>query len=424
MKMYGYLILLLLIAAIGGGAAAQTTATTDSAFSQVVVSKTTVNPGIFMTGDIGTITVTLQNQGTEAVNINRATIFTDGIVLLNTAPYESLVTLGPGSSKDFSFNVEATGEPGLYEPKFYVDYQGLGSMSAYVPIQIDNTELQVSVANIPDYFATGRSDQITLQVGNPRSNNLTSVTITPSGVGVRTLQNNYFIGDLGAGRSTQVVFTVIPSQPANLTFHTTYRNGINIHATDTIVAIVIDNTRRSADLVINNVKLTATGGASQLDGDITNGGLDDAKSVVVTVSDPARPVDPYPSYVIGSLAVDDFSSFTLTYTGQGLTSVPVLVQWKDSDGNSYQETMNVNLRTVATGSTGSSGSQSGAGSRGGGGGSFGFFGGGRAGLQIPYIPIIIVIIIAVLLIVAWRKGLFNRLLKRGKGKQGNQQIRK
>jgi hypothetical protein len=49
----------------------------------------------------------------------------------------------------------ATGEPGLYEPKFYVDFQGQGSMSSYIPLQIDNTELQVSVANIPDYFAWG-----------------------------------------------------------------------------------------------------------------------------------------------------------------------------------------------------------------------------------------------------------------------------
>jgi hypothetical protein len=220
-----------------------------------------------------------------------------------------------------------------------------------------------------------------------------------------------------------VVFDVIPSQETNLTFHTTYRNGINVHTTDTEVPILVDNSRRSANLVINNVKLTASGGSSQLDGDITNGGLDEAKSVVVSVQSPATPVDPYPSYVIGTLAVDDFSSFTLTFTSQALTSVPILVQWKDSDGNSYQNTIDVNLRTATvSGSTGSTSAQAAAAARGGGGG-FGIFGGGR-GMQLPITEIVIVIAVAIIGIVAWRKGVFSKILRRGKGKQGNQQTKR
>jgi hypothetical protein len=309
----------------------------------------------------------------------------------------------------------------LYQPRFYLDFQGAGSLSSYIPLQIDNTGLQVSVASIPDFFATERSDQVTLRVGNPREDNLTGIIITPSGEGIRTIQSNYFVGDLGPGSSTEVVFDVIPSQPTTLTFHTSYRNGINAHSTDTEVSVQIDNSRRSADLVINNVKLTSSGGSSQLDGDITNGGLDDAKSVVVSIQSPATPVDPYPSYVVGTLAVDDFSSFTLTYSAQALTSVPILVQWKDSDGNSYQDTISINLRTAATlgGTTGSTDSQAAGAARGGGG--F-LFGGGR-GMQLPITEIIIVIVIAIVGIVAWRKGVFSKILKRGKGKQGNQQTR-
>ncbi|HUK93199.1 MAG TPA: hypothetical protein VLU98_04100, partial [Methanomicrobiales archaeon] len=325
-----------------------------------------------------------------------------------------------------AFQVQATGAGGLYQPRFYMDFQGAGSLSSYIPLQIDDTGLQVSVASVPAYFASGRDDQVTLQVGNPRSNNLSSITITPSGDGVRTLQSNHFVGDLGPGQTSQVVFDVIPSQETNLTFHTTYRNGINIHSTDTVVPILVDNTRRSADLVINNVKLTSTGGSSQLDGDITNGGVDDAQAVIVSVQSPATPVDPYPSYVVGTLAVGDFSSFTLTYSAQALTSVPVLVTWKDSDGNAYQNTVNVNLRTAAIGGgTAAAGSAAAGAARGGGGGGpFGFFGGGRGGLSIPFVPIIILIIIVVVLVAAWRKGYFDRFLKRGKGKQGNQQARR
>ncbi|HUK92553.1 MAG TPA: hypothetical protein VLU98_00795, partial [Methanomicrobiales archaeon] len=249
------------------------------------------------------------------------------------------------------------------------------------------------------------------------------ITITPSGSGVRTLQSNYFVGDLGPGATTQVVFDVIPSQETdtNLTFQTTYRNGVNVHTTDTVVPILIDNSRRSADLVVNDVQLTSSGGSYVLNGDITNGGVDDAQAVIVSVQSPATPVDPYPSYVVGSLAVGDFSSFSVTFTAQGLTSVPVLVQWKDSDGNAYQNTVDVNLRTATVGgAAGSTGAAAAVAARGGGGGPFGFFGGGRGGLSIPFVPIIIIIVIAVVLIAAWRKGAFDRFLKKGKGKQGNQ----
>jgi hypothetical protein len=421
MKLHTCLIILILAAALGSAASAQTTSAT--AFSQVVVSKVTIDPQDLMVGDTGTITVTVENTGTEAVDINRATLYTDGINLLNAGAYDARVTLGPGNSKDFIFFVTATGQGGLYQPRFYIDFLGSGFLSYLFPLRIDNTGLQVSVIDAPDFFSTGRKDEITLLIGNPRDDNLTSITVTPQGEGVKTIQSNYFVGDLGPGKSTQVVFDVIPSQATTLTFHTSYRNGFNVHGTDTQFPIQIDNSRRSADLVINNVKLTQSAGSYELDGDITNGGLDDAKSVVVTVGDPARPADPYPSYVVGGLAVDDFSSFSVTFTAPALTSVPVLVQWKDSDGNSYRETIDVNLRTVGTGtSTGSTGSQLNSGPRGGG-GPLGFFGGGRTGFQIPIVPIIVIVVIAVAvaLVIAWRKGILARMLSRGKGKQGTGQ---
>ena len=44
-------------------------------------------------------------------------------------------------------------------------------------------------------------------------------------------------------------------------------------------------------------------------------------------------------------------------------------------------------------------------------------------MQFPITEIIIVIIIAIAAVVAWRKGVFAKILKRGKGKQGNQQTR-
>ncbi|HXW99449.1 MAG TPA: CARDB domain-containing protein, partial [Methanomicrobiales archaeon] len=182
MKFQGILIILMLAAALGGSAMAQTTS--DTAFSQVVVTRVVLDPQVPMVGDTGTITVTVQNTGTEAVEINRATLYADGINLLNAGAYDSLITLGPGNTRDFTFFVTATGQPGLYQPRFYLDFLGSGFLSYLIPLRIDNTPLQVSVVSTPDFFASGRDDQVVLRIGNPRGSNLTSITITPSGTGV------------------------------------------------------------------------------------------------------------------------------------------------------------------------------------------------------------------------------------------------
>ena len=106
-----------------------------------------------------------------------------------------------------------------------------------------------------------------------------------------------------------------------------------------------------------------SGTSYTLTGDVNNAGLTDAKSMVVTVGAPAKAVEPYAQYAIGSLAADDFSSFEITFTSNDLSSVPLVITWKDNDGNSFSSTKNLNLRTNggsgATGTvSGSSGSSS------------------------------------------------------------------
>ena len=84
--------------------------------------------------------------------------------------------------------------------------------------------------------------------------------------------------------------------------------------------------------------------------------------MILTVGAPASPVEPYSSYAVGSLTSNDFSSFTLTFTTNDLSAVPVIVQWKDADGNSFKTTTSLDLRSLAAGT--------GTGSRSGSGGSF------------------------------------------------------
>ena len=119
MKLHVCMILLIILAISGTAVSAQTTSTstTDTSYTQVVVSKVKIDPAVMMPGDTGTITVTLTNTGTETVPINRATLYTDGIILLNTGAYDQLTNLGPENSIDFAFQVQATGNPWIVPAK-------------------------------------------------------------------------------------------------------------------------------------------------------------------------------------------------------------------------------------------------------------------------------------------------------------------
>ncbi len=136
---------------------------------------------------------------------------------------------------------------------------------------------------------------------------------------------------------------------------------------------------------------------------------------------PAKAVEPYAAYSVGSLASDDFSSFEITFTSNDLSSVPLVIQWKDADGNPFSTTQNLDLRAISgtgtsgtrTGGSGSSGSTGtsparttgGFGGPGGGsgGGIFGFGGSSRSGGLTAFYPVIEGGILVIIVIVLWLK---------------------
>ena len=70
--------------------------------------------------------------------------------------------------------------------------------------------------------------------------------------------------------------------------------------------------------------------------------------MTVTTLSPAVPQDPYKSYVIGALKSDDFGSFEVTFTASGVSSVPLQVSYKDSDGNILTSSQTVSLTGATT----------------------------------------------------------------------------
>jgi hypothetical protein len=435
------IIFLLLLAATAS--AATLTATSDStantaqeAASLVYVSSVKIDPEVFYPYEQGTITVTLTNSGTSSVGLSNPDILSEKIHIMNKDSWNTMSFIGPGSTMTYSFLVKADPPDGTYFPLFTIGAQNAGSIHYPLTIKVDSADIQASVSQKPDTFALSTKDTVNVSIINPRGAAIKNIIITPSGQGIEISPSQKYVSTLNGQSSVEIPFSVTPNQDSTLTFHIAYQNGDNDHSTDVVLPIILGENKKAALPVVNNVELATSGSSYTLTGDVNNAGLTDAKSMIVTVGAPAKAVEPYAQYAIGSLAADDFSSFEITFTTNDLSSVPLVISWKDKDGNSFFTKKILNLRTNAgSGSTGtasgSSGSSSGSvtpattgssssrtsgGFSGGppGGGSIFGFGGSRGGGFSSFYPVIAAGIIIIVGIVLWmkRKWIAAKLKKR------------
>lgn len=387
----------------------------EQAQAQIAVSGVQLDPGIFMQDDTGTLSATITNSGSQTVSVNRVELLSDKLQVVNYQTYDKVGLLGPKNSLQFTFMINADVEDGTYFPVFYVDVMGAGSIRYPVPIRVDDTDIVVSIVDAPATFYPGSKEEITLAVSNARENEVTSVSVTPKGAGVQTTQSSIFIGTLQPDEKKDVTFEVTATGPTDLVFDVSWRNGPNEHHTILNLPVKMGDRKVAAELVVNSVEVTQGGAYTTIKGDVTNAGLKDAKAVTVTPGSPAKPVDPNPVYVIGALEPDDFSSFEITFTAQGISSVPLVIDYRDEDGDSFQSTVDISLRNAGMGTQGSGTTGSGqvpAGAPGTTGsvrrqGGFMSFGGGFS--QIPVLEISLVIIGCVAVLVAWRKGYLAKI---------------
>jgi len=423
------IILLLLLAATASAATSTNTSnsistTAQDAASLVYVSSVNIDPEVFFPYEQGTIIVTLVNSGTSSVGLSNPDILSDKIHIINKDTWNTMSFIGPGSTMTYSFLVKADPPDGTYFPLFSVGTQNSGSIHYPLTIKVDSADIKASISQKPDTFALSTKDTVNVSIINPRGAAIKNIIITPSGQGIEVSPPQKYVSTLNGQSSVEIPFSVTPNQDSTLTVHISYQNGDNDHSTEVILPMVLGDNKKAAIPVVNNVALVSSGTYYSLTGDVNNAGLTDAKSMVVTVGSPANAVEPYAQYAIGSLAADDFSSFEITFSSNDLSSVPLVITWKDNDGNSFRSTKSLNLRTSSgsgsTGTvTGNSGSSSGSvtpvttgstGARnsggfsgGPGGGSIFGFGGSRGGGIGSFYPVIAAGIIIIAGIIVWMK---------------------
>jgi hypothetical protein len=354
--------------------------TPETAAAQIAVSGIRIEPGSFFEGDTGTITVKITNTGTEKVAIRRVTLYDNDITVLSNA-YDTAVSIGAGNSMEFTFTVKADTMPGIYYPVFSVDFRDAGYLRNPITVKVENTPLKVSVVSRPDTFAIGKKDKVNISIGNPRSDVVNGVIVYLQGNELDVTPSSYFIGSLDPDRSREVSFSMTPQQPSDVTLRVDYKNGINPHTETLTLPLRMGESKKQADPILSNIEVEAKTGYYSLTGDVTNAGLEVANSVVITTSGGVIPVDPYRSYVVGSLKPDDFSSFENTFTAENVTRAEIIVNFKDSDGNLFTRSTMVDIPAGLPAA------------------------GGATSLPLPVIALLaaIVVVIAAVIIYSWRR---------------------
>jgi hypothetical protein len=420
--------ILLLISGISAMSAASissnTAIVTDplDAAAQMYVSGYEVTPAVFYQAETGTVTVHVTNGANTTLWISQPNLIDPDIKILNNDAFATATSVGPGQTMDYNFIVAAGSTDGTYFPLFTVSTNVYGGKAIHsqIKLKIDSTAVRGSISVKPDTFSLSTKDLVNVSIANPRDGDITNVLIVPAADGANISPQESYVGTLKSGASVQVPFAITPEKATDVTFHISYTNGDNKHTTDVVLPITLGQNKKGAQIVVNNIETSTAGSTTTLKGDVTNNGLTAAKSVLVTVGSPATPTNPNPVYALGNLEPDDFSSFEVTYTQTTPGKVPVIVHYKDADGNDFIEKfiMNENGNGSASGSTGMPNGAPGASSgsttnrRG---GMFGSFGSGVN--QVPVIPIVIILIAIIALVIAWRKGLLKRFSDRFRKKE-------
>lgn len=404
----GILFVLISIASVNGATSLITATNPQEAAALVYVSGYEMNPGVFYPYESGTITVDVTNGANASVVVSPPDLIEPHIKVKNTDVFNTKTSIGPGATVSYTFVVSVDATDGTYYPLFTLAPVAFGNpVHSTLTVKVDSADARATISQKPDVFSISKKSSVNVSVVNPRDNDLINVNVVASSPGAEIFPEERYIGTIPANSKAETTFQITPGSPADVIFNVSFDNGDNHRQTGVVLPLNIGEDKTGAEIVVNNIESTSSGMTQTLKGDVTNNGLVDAKSVLVTVGSPATPVDPNPVYAIGNLEPDDFSSFEVTYTSTGNGAIPVIVEYKDAEGNAFTKKFSVsaNSNSALPGSAAVNGAPAGAsGQRR---GMFGSFGSGAS--QIPVMEIVIALIAIIALIVAWRKGLLKRL---------------
>jgi len=315
--------------------------------SNIAVTKISVYPEALAPFEHGMITATIKNIGKSPAQIEGINVDGKYIIVTNNIQ-DQRNTLGVGDSRDFTFSFIAPGGEGRYYPSLLIQTTKTGYTRYPFSIKVDKAKAQISFTNRSAPFNPGITSSITLQIANPRSNDIRAVRVHPIydfGAFESIVPNAVYIGDISAGDASNAIFALTPTRDTTIQFVLEYMNGDNPHEIIYTLPVTLGQDKRLASPVLSNVMVTDMGSSYRVSGSISNAGLENAHGIIITSKSPARPVYPEREYVVGALKPDDFSrTFTITFaTDETIRSVPVLITYKDNSGNVHEVEYMVDL---------------------------------------------------------------------------------
>ena len=350
------------------GAATSTVSVTNpqDAAALVYVSGYDLTPGVFYPGETGTLTVHVTNAANASVSVSQPDLMDPHVDIVNKGAFATTTLIGPGATADYNFLIRADGSDGTYFPLFTVSTNAYGTSAIHsqIKLKIDSTDVRASISNKPNTFSLEKTDMVNVSVVNPRLGDISDILVVASSPGSDISPSEEHVVSIPAGTSVIIPFAITPHHQSDVTFNLSFRNGDNIHTTSVVLPLNLGIDKSAAVPVINNVALSGNAGSYTMTGEVGNAGITGAQGMILSVGAPEIPIGPYPNDAIGSLASNDFTRFTLTFTSSDLSAVPVQVQWKDSQGNTRSSTVTLDLHTLAGGPGSSSGNASARGATG------------------------------------------------------------
>jgi hypothetical protein len=327
----------------------------------IIISEYTLYPSVFMPGDSGILTLTVKNAETTSTRTSTSdsttTVTMVGAVLDNiwilpaedgdreisaNLNYEDVGYLAPSASIPISFKlrVDPNMSEGVYFPIVRIDVDSYTDVSFPILVNVSNTTVDLVATSVPSKMSQSGETQITLTAVNHRPTTVSDVTIIPEEpTGVTITPEQEFIGDMAAGVSEEIVFSINPSEKGlkNISFELRYKNGDNIHSTTTTVSLEVVNTFDVAPIITSFPVSITKGSSSKIRIEVYNAKTEKITGVLIT---PVCNAIVVPSqYFIGAMDPDDvFSASFDIFTDNvdyGSETIGFIVSYKQ-DGQYYE----------------------------------------------------------------------------------------
>ena len=343
-----------------------------SAEPSIVVINYEIYPPVFMPGDRGILTVTIQNTETQSsttetygdVTDSVTTVETNGVVIskiwinpdydnngrkikstVGTTGYKDFGNIAPGAVFELSFELVADDNisEGYYFPNLRIDLdrEKFEDVTFPIEVRVSNETVDLISKNVPTKISVGGSTDVSFSIVNKRRNDIDSVIISSGNNNdLNFSPNKIYLGSLESGQYRDVILSLNPDEMGEkeLSLNISYFNGDNLHYENYIIPIEIIDVLDVAPILTDMPSQIRKGKSARIGLEVYNAKTEQISGVIIT---PITDATIIPSqYFIGAMDPDDVFSASFDIYADFLDYGNHTIKFKISfkQGSEYYET--------------------------------------------------------------------------------------